>query len=83
MSTDCYRQKDGVRLRPSRRLVVTVDPEGRVELALAHVTSRDAGVYTCTASNIVGRSETSCQVSVTGGPHVTSSPPVITSTDLP
>nr|CAD7199638.1 unnamed protein product [Timema douglasi] len=56
--------RDGVRLRPSRRAVMTLDHDGTVELALAGATPRDAGVYSCTATNEVGRAETSARVSV-------------------
>ncbi|CAG9558595.1 unnamed protein product [Danaus chrysippus] len=56
--------RDGVRLRPSRRAVMTLDRDGQIELALAAVTSRDAGVYTCTASNEVGRVSTSGKVEI-------------------
>lgn len=61
---DPYRQRDGMRLRPSRRLITTIDHEGRVQFALASVTIRDAGLYTCTASNAVGLCKTTCQVTV-------------------
>ncbi|XP_054274333.1 titin-like isoform X2 [Macrosteles quadrilineatus] len=76
-------QRDGVRLRPSRRLVMTLDPEGRVELALAHLTERDAGLYTCSATNAVGRAETVCQVFVTGGTPVAAGVPTITTSNVP
>lgn len=85
-----YRHRDGIRLRQSRRLVITLDKEGRTELSLADVTPRDAGTYCCTAVNEVGRTETSCQVIVkprTGGTQQSFSiPPLLSSTtnyDLP
>ncbi|XP_047115600.1 myosin light chain kinase, smooth muscle-like [Schistocerca piceifrons] len=56
--------RDGVRLRPSRRAVMTLDHDGAVQLSLGGVTRRDAGVYTCTATNAVGRAETSATVTV-------------------
>uniref|UniRef100_A0A2A4IWL9 Uncharacterized protein n=1 Tax=Heliothis virescens TaxID=7102 RepID=A0A2A4IWL9_HELVI len=59
--------RDGVRLRPSRRAIMTLDRDGQIELALAFVTCRDAGVYTCTASNEVGRASTSGKVEVVAG----------------
>ncbi|XP_022129575.2 uncharacterized protein LOC111003404 isoform X2 [Pieris rapae] len=56
--------RDGVRLRPSRRAIMTLDRDGQIELALASVTPRDAGVYTCTASNEVGQASTSGKVEI-------------------
>ncbi|XP_045542085.1 uncharacterized protein LOC106716992 [Papilio machaon] len=58
--------RDGVRLRPSRRAVMTLDRDGQIELAVGSVTQRDAGVYTCTASNEVGKASTSGKVEVFG-----------------
>lgn len=43
---------------------MTLAHDGTVELVLANATSRDAGVYTCTATNEVGKAETSTRVSV-------------------
>ncbi|XP_047524821.1 uncharacterized protein LOC125062751 isoform X2 [Pieris napi] len=56
--------RDGVRLRPSRRAIMTLNRDGQIELALASVTPRDAGVYTCTASNEVGQASTSGKVEI-------------------
>ncbi|KAI4493465.1 hypothetical protein M0804_001641 [Polistes exclamans] len=56
--------RDGLRLRPSRRTIMTLSHDGTVELSLAKVSSRDAGVYSCTAINEVGRAETSTRVNV-------------------
>lgn len=58
--------RDGIRLRPSRRAVMTLDRDGQIELAVASVSQRDAGVYTCTASNEVGKASTSSKVKVMG-----------------
>nr|XP_046469209.1 titin homolog isoform X3 [Neodiprion pinetum] len=58
--------RDGIRLRPSRRAVMTLNHDGTVELSLANATPRDAGVYSCTATNEVGRTETSAKVIVIG-----------------
>ncbi|CAK1588427.1 unnamed protein product [Parnassius mnemosyne] len=58
--------RDGIRLRPSRRAVMTLDHDGQIELAVAHITQRDAGIYTCTASNEVGKASTSGKVEVLG-----------------
>jgi hypothetical protein len=43
---------------------MTLNHDGTVELALAGVSARDAGVYSCTATNEVGRAETSTRVNV-------------------
>ncbi|CAG5003249.1 unnamed protein product [Parnassius apollo] len=58
--------RDGIRLRPSRRAVMTLDHDGQIELAVAPITQRDAGIYTCTASNEVGKASTSGKVEVLG-----------------
>ncbi|CAK9829518.1 Myosin light chain kinase, smooth muscle [Anthophora retusa] len=58
--------RDGIRLRPSRRAVMTLNHDGTVELSLAKVTARDAGVYCCTATNEVGCAETSTRVAIIG-----------------
>lgn len=78
--------RDGVRLRPSRRAVMTLDRDGQIELAVASVAARDAGVYTCTASNEVGRASTSGKVEVIKGEHtaeIPKVPPIVISRDLP
>ncbi|CAH0577797.1 unnamed protein product [Chrysodeixis includens] len=78
--------RDGVRLRPSRRAIMTLDRDGQIELALAFVTGRDAGVYTCTASNEVGRASTSGKVEVIEGDQPRerrSAPVVINAPDVP
>ncbi|XP_065350382.1 titin homolog isoform X17 [Cloeon dipterum] len=56
--------RDGIRLRPSRRMEMSLDHDGNVELRVANLGSRDAGVYTCTAVNEVGRAESSARVLV-------------------
>ncbi|XP_057334928.1 titin-like isoform X2 [Microplitis mediator] len=56
--------RDGHRLRPSRDVVMTLNHDGSVELDLAHVTPRDAGLYCCTATNEVGQTETTTRVTV-------------------
>ncbi|XP_011705986.1 PREDICTED: titin-like [Wasmannia auropunctata] len=57
--------RDGIRLRPSRRAVMTLSHDGTVQFSLANVTTRDAGVYNCTATNAVGQTETATRVAVT------------------
>ncbi|XP_059475294.1 titin homolog [Neocloeon triangulifer] len=56
--------RDGIRLRPSRRMEMTLDHDGNVELRVANAGPRDAGMYTCTAVNEVGRAESSARVQV-------------------
>lgn len=65
---------------------MTLDRDGQIELALAFVTPRDAGVYTCTASNEVGRASTSGKVEVIAGestPEKKRTPPMLLSPDVP
>lgn len=52
-------------LRPSRRTIMTLNHDGTIQFSLANVTTRDAGVYSCTATNVVGQTETSTRVTVT------------------
>lgn len=54
--------RNGARLRPSRRIIFTLDNDGFVELVISNATRIDAGTYKCIASNAVGRSECSCKV---------------------
>ncbi|XP_077302252.1 uncharacterized protein LOC143922796 [Arctopsyche grandis] len=80
--------RDGIKLRPSRRAVMTLDHDGGVELALANVTIRDAGIYTCTATNEVGKCSTSTKVVVkeeddTGATFGDRVPPSLISPDAP
>ncbi|KAG7188123.1 hypothetical protein KM043_015968 [Ampulex compressa] len=65
--------RDGIRLRPSRRAVMTLNHDGTAELSLANVTARDAGVYSCTATNEVGHAEIYTRVSVIGTEETDSS----------
>lgn len=63
---------------------MTLDRDGQIELALAFVTSRDAGVYTCTASNEVGSASTSGKVDVLEGQVMERrAPPMLVSPDVP
>ena len=64
MKLNIIRHRDGIRLRPSRRAIMTLNHDGTVELSLANVTSRDAGIYSCTATNEVGRAKTSTRVAI-------------------
>ncbi|KAM0731548.1 Myosin light chain kinase, smooth muscle [Formica fusca] len=56
--------RDGIRLRPNRRAIMTLSHDGTVQFSLPNITSRDAGVYSCTATNAVGHTETSTRVAV-------------------
>ncbi|EDW61837.2 uncharacterized protein Dvir_GJ20095, isoform B [Drosophila virilis] len=56
--------RNGMRLRPSRRISATLDSTGFVELIIAEATPRDAGIYVCVASNVVGKVETICRVAI-------------------
>lgn len=58
------RHRDGIRLRPSRRATMILSHDGGVEFSLANVTERDAGVYSCTATNTVGQADTFARVAV-------------------
>lgn len=51
--------RNGVKLRPSRRVMISLDHDGFVELVITAATAQDAGLYSCTASNAVGQAETS------------------------
>lgn len=54
--------RNGIRLRPSRKIIASLDHDGFVELVIADATIRDSGIYSCVASNAVGRIESSCRV---------------------
>ncbi|XP_043286606.1 titin homolog isoform X2 [Venturia canescens] len=81
--------RDGHRLRPSRSTVMTLNHDGSVELSLAHVTPRDAGLYCCTATNEVGQTESTTRVTVVGSTDEEISsisqslPDVVESLDVP
>lgn len=60
----CCRHRDKVRLRQSHHTTATLDRDGRMELSVCRVTPRDAGLYTCTASNEVGRASSVSRVRV-------------------
>lgn len=53
-----------IRLRPSRRTIMTLSHDGHVELTVARVTRRDAGLYACVATNEVGRAESVAKVKI-------------------
>lgn len=75
---------NGLRLRPSRRVQATLNTDGVVTLIISQATIQDTGVYTCVASNAVGRVESTCRVNVTENPDVKSRiVPFIVSPDKP
>lgn len=59
--------RDGLKLRPSRRSVTTLSHDGRIDLTINSITRRDAGTYTCVATNEVGHAESSAIVNVVVG----------------
>lgn len=62
---------------------MTLDHDGTLELAIAHITQRESGTYTCTATNEVGRTETTCKVNVISESFNDSLPPQIQEPELP
>ncbi|XP_075167097.1 stretchin-Mlck isoform X1 [Haematobia irritans] len=56
--------RNGVKLRPSRRLHATLDATGFVELVITDARLHDSGIYTCVSSNAVGKTESMCRVCV-------------------
>lgn len=56
--------KNGIRLRPCRKIITTLDDDGFVELHIRNATAQDAGIYTCIASNMIGRTESSCHIQI-------------------
>ncbi|XP_046811447.1 muscle M-line assembly protein unc-89 isoform X4 [Lucilia cuprina] len=81
--------RNGVKLRPSRRLAVSLDANGLVELIISETTIRDAGIYTCVASNAVGKQESMCRVCIEQleeedvSKQITRSVPAIFTNDMP
>lgn len=51
--------RNGLKLRPSRRVMISLDHDGFVELVITGASIQDAGLYSCVATNAVGQAETS------------------------
>lgn len=66
---------------------MTLNHDGTVELELAHVTTRDAGLYCCTATNEVGRAESTTRVNVIENDEFKNTkqslPDIVQSPDIP
>ena len=81
--------RNGVKLRPSRRLTASLSANGSVELIISEANLRDAGIYTCVASNAVGKQESICRVCVEsledddGSTTIIKTVPAIKTNDLP
>ncbi|KAF5273319.1 hypothetical protein FQR65_LT04741 [Abscondita terminalis] len=56
--------RNGVRLRPNRKTTMSLTHDGRIQFSLKETKLEDAGVYTCIATNEVGRCETCVKVEV-------------------
>lgn len=56
--------RNGVRIRPSRRMQTTVDKDGFIQLIISNVVADDAGTYKCVATNEAGYAHSECQVFV-------------------
>lgn len=56
--------RNGTKLRPSRRTIISLDHEGFVQLVISSATAPDAGLYSCVATNAVGQAETSGYVTI-------------------
>lgn len=51
-------------MRPDRDTVMSLNHDGAIELTLAHVSYKNAGLYCCIATNEVGRAESKAKVHV-------------------
>lgn len=56
--------RNGVRIRPSRRIIPTLDDDGFVELVITNASEGDEGEYRCVATNAVGKAESTCTVTI-------------------
>lgn len=54
--------RNDIRIRPSRKIQVSLDNDGFIELLISNATFDDAGTYKCIASNAVGRVESICNI---------------------
>ncbi|XP_072397986.1 palladin-like [Diabrotica undecimpunctata] len=75
--------KDGVRLRPSRRFVITLSYDGIVLLSIGKILKKDSGLYTCVCSNEVGRAQSTARVEVVDKSTDTQNQTVKIKSDIP
>ncbi|XP_050063770.1 uncharacterized protein LOC114128407 isoform X2 [Aphis gossypii] len=72
---DAYRPvkvqwfRDGIQLRNGRRVDIITDHDGKLELRIACVTTRDSGTYMLRVSNDTGTVESRCEVNVVEREH--------------
>lgn len=64
-----YRFRDGIQLRNGRRVDIITDHDGKLELRIACVTTRDSGTYMLRVSNDTGTVESRCEVNVVEREH--------------
>lgn len=54
--------RNNIRIRPSRRIHVSLDKDGFIELIISNATIDDAGTYKLVAANAVGSAQCECRV---------------------
>lgn len=61
-----FRYKDGVILFMENRMLAYTDRRGVCRLNIMNSKMKDAGEYTCSASNKAGKDTTHCSVRISG-----------------